>query len=67
MTHTLPDTLDDHLLAVACACGRTLVSSSSRGLVSQVTSHWRLRHPEPIAITPAEFVRRHAFAAWEGD
>ena len=58
---------DDHLLAVSCACGRTLLSSTRRGLVAQVATHWKLRHAERIVITPEEFVTRHAFAAWESD
>ena len=64
---TLAADEDQPLLAISCACGRTLISISERGLVSQVTAHWRLRHAEPIAVTPAEFVRRHAFTAWEVD
>jgi hypothetical protein len=32
-----------------------------------VAAHWRLMHPEPIVITPQEFVARHAFAALETD
>jgi hypothetical protein len=63
----VPTLEEDHLLAVSCACGRTLLSSNQRGLCAQVASHWRLRHPEPIVVTPEEFVARHAFAAWEGD
>jgi len=52
---------ESELLAISCACGRTLVSATRPGLVAQVTTHWRLRHPEPIVITPTEFVERHAF------
>lgn len=54
---------DQDLLAVPCACGHTLVSLTRRGLVAQVATHWRLRHSEPIVITPEEFVARHAFAS----
>lgn len=63
----LPMQVEDPLLAISCACGRTLLSTSHRGLVGQVAIHWRLRHPERIVITPEEFVARHAFPAWEGD
>lgn len=52
-------------MAVACACGRTLVSATRRGLVAQVTIHWHLRHPEPVAISPKRFVERHAFLTSE--
>jgi hypothetical protein len=51
------------LVAISCACGRTLVSATRRGLIAQVTTHWRLGHREPIVITPEEFVARHAFPA----
>jgi hypothetical protein len=59
--------VEDHLLAVWCACGRTLISTTQAGLVAQVGTHWRLRHDEPTVVTPDEFVGRYAFAAWEGD
>jgi len=49
------------LVAVSCACGRTLVSGTRPGLGAQVTTHWRLGHRERIVISPAEFVERHAF------
>lgn len=63
----MPIQADDPLLAVSCACGRTLMSSSRDGLVAQVATHWRLRHRERIVVTPEAFVTRHAFAAWESD
>lgn len=66
-TQTTEWRADDQLLGIVCACGMTLFSTSHRGLVGQVASHWRMRHPEPVAVTPDEFVRNHAFAAWEAD
>jgi hypothetical protein len=63
----ISDDLDESLVAITCACGRTLLSATAAGLVAQVAAHWRLLHPEPIVITPQEFVVRHAFAALETD
>jgi hypothetical protein len=62
----LPE-LEGSLVAISCACGRTLLSATRSGLVAQVAVHWRLRHPEPIVISPHEFVARHAFPALETD
>ena len=59
--------LGDHLVAVVCSCGRTLLSASRFGLIAQVASHWRLRHTERIVVTPEEFVVSHEFFTWEGD
>lgn len=65
-TDRLTNDFEDALIAVSCACGRTILSATHRGLLAQVIAHWRLQHGEPIAITPQEFIARHAFVAYEG-
>lgn len=59
--------LDARLLGVACDCGRTLLSTSRRGLSAQLGSHWRGAHSERIVISADEFIGRNAFEVWEVD